>query len=412
MTSIWGTGTGRRRVAAGALGISLLLAGCGSDNSATEQAGEVASGEDATAGGEDPIVIGVIADLTGPFTVYGTNIARNVELAAAEINEAGGVDGRRLEVIVEDIQTDVAATVDKSRKLVQSDDVDMVIGPIGSDANDAAYQTVVAEGETILMYPQVYEGGKCDPLFFHTGATPAQQVPPLIQQLQQEYGPKALLFGADYVWPRRSFEVAKPVIEDGGGEVVGEVYLPLVADDYSELINAIRRSEPDYVFSLYPAVFGAALKALDDAGLLSEDLGLGTIFLGEEGLEAVGGLAAGTYTTLPFFTVAPADGVQDFVDRYRAEYGQDTVPGGGETLGAYAAVHLYAQAVAAAGTTDPAAVAAELPGQSFEGPTGTVTMTDSHHLQQPIQMARVTDDGAYEFVEAFDSVDPGEPCQL
>jgi ABC-type branched-subunit amino acid transport system substrate-binding protein len=400
---MWGKGTSRQLVAA-VLGLGLLGTGCGSGGADAPGAADGAS-EDG------PIVIGVIADLTGPFAVYGTNVSRNVQLAAEEINAAGGVDGRQLEVIVEDIQTDVAATVDKSRKLVQSDGVDVVIGPIGSDANDAALQTVVTEGETILMYPQVYEGGKCDPLFFHTGATPAQQVPGLIERLQAEYGPKALLFGADYVWPRRSFEVAKPVIEAGGGEVVGEVYLPLVADDYSELISAVRESQPDYIFSLYPAVYGAAVKALDDAGLLDDDLGMGTIFLGEESLPTLGDLGTGTYTTLPFFTDAQGDGVDDFVARYRAAYGDDAVPGGGETLGAYAAVHLYAQAVAAAGTTESTAVAAALAGQSFEGPTGTVTMTDSHHLQQPIQTARVNEDGVYEFVEVFDAVEPGESCQ-
>ena len=61
-----------------------------------------------------------------------------------------------VEVIVEDIQTDVAATVDKARKLVDSDNVDLVVGPIGSDANDAAFKTVVEEGDTLLFYPETY----------------------------------------------------------------------------------------------------------------------------------------------------------------------------------------------------------------------------------------------------------------
>ena len=106
-----------------------------------------------------PIRIGVIADLTGPFTVYGTSLARSAELAVEEINSAGGIGGRPVEMIIEDIQTDVAVTVDRARKLVERDQVDLVIGPVGSDANDAAFQVVVTEGERLLLYPETYEGG-------------------------------------------------------------------------------------------------------------------------------------------------------------------------------------------------------------------------------------------------------------
>jgi urea transport system substrate-binding protein len=396
--------------------VSLIASACGgADPIADEPAAEEPT-DDAPDGDEPadttPIKIGIIADLTGPFTIYGTSLSRSAQLAVNEINAAGGIAGRQVELIIEDIQTDVAVTVDKARKLVQQDQVDLVIGPIGSDANDAAYQTVVVEGQTMLIYPETYEGGKCDELFFSTGAVPAQQIRPLIERLQDEYGPKALLFGADYVWPRRSFEIAKPIITEGGGEVVSEVYLPLVAEDYSELITAVRNTDPDYIFSLYPAVWGAALKALEDAGLLSDELGLGTTFLGDPDLAGIGALARNNYTALPFFTVAEGAGVASFLASYADTFGAGEIPSGGESMGAYNAVYLYKQAVEAAGSTDAAAVAAAMVGQNFEGPTGPVTMNASHHLEQTIQLVKVNDAGVYEFVEAFSARDPEEACSL
>jgi urea transport system substrate-binding protein len=371
---------------------------------------EPAPSDEEPADGE-PIRIGVIADLTGPFTTYGTSLSRSAQVAVDEINAAGGIAGQTVELIVEDIQTDVAVTVDKARKLVEQDQVDVILGPIGSDANDAAFQTVVTEGQTMLIYPETYEGGKCDPLFFSTGAVPAQQIRPLIERLSDEYGPKALLFGADYVWPRRSFEIAKPIIDEAGGEVVAEVYLPLVADDYSELITAVRDSDPDYIFSLYPAVWGAALKAMDDAGLLTDDLGLGTTFLGDPDLAGIGPLARNNYTALPFFTSAEGPGVAGFLEAYAATFGEGEIPSGGESMGAYNAVYLYKQAVEAAGTTEPSAVAEAMVGQTFDGPTGPVTMAESHHLEQTIQLVKVNDEGVHEFVEAFSARDPEEACQ-
>ena len=138
----------------------------------------------AASGSGEPIKIGIIADLTGPFTTYGTSLANSAQLAIKEINAKGGIGGRQITVIVEDTQTDVSATVDKARKLVQSDKVDLVMGPIGSDANDAAYKTVVTDGGEPLFYTETFEGGKCNDLYFSFGAVPAQQIRPLIPVLQ------------------------------------------------------------------------------------------------------------------------------------------------------------------------------------------------------------------------------------
>lgn len=369
----------------------------------------VACGGD-DAGSDEPIKIGIIADLTGPFTTYGTSLTRSAELAVSEINAAGGIDGRQIEVIIEDIQTDVAVTVDKARKLVESDNVDLVMGPIGSDANDAAFQTVVEDGGKLLFYTETYEGGKCNDLYFSFGAVPAQQIRPMIPILQAEYGPNVMLFGADYVWPHRSFEIARPIIEGNGGTVVSELYLPLIAEDFTELVQEVRDTKPDYIFSLYPAIWGAALKALEDAGLL-EDVGIGTIFLGDPDYAGIADLAEGDYTALPFFTVAAGDGVADFLSGYEAKFGAGEIPSGGEGIGAYNAVYLYKMAVEAAGSTDPADVAAAMVGLTFDGPTGPVTMTASHHLQQTINLVQAQD-GEYVLVDSFPNQDPEEACSL
>ncbi len=382
----------KRHVLAIAVVLALLAAACGSGDGA----------------GTEPIKIGIIADLTGAFATYGTSLSRSAQLAVDEVNAAGGIDGRQVEVIVEDIQSDVTATVDKARKLVESDHVDVVMGPIGSDANDAAFQTVVQEGGTLLFYTETYEGGKCDELYFSFGAVPAQQIRPLIPVLQAEYGPNVMLFGADYVWPRRSFEIAKPIIEENGGTVVAELYLPLVAEDFTELVRQVRDTQPDYLFVLYPAVWGAALKALDDAGLL-DGLGIGTTFLGDPDFAGIADLAEGEYTALPFFTVAAGDGVQPFLDAFAAKYGAGEIPSGGESVGAYDAVYLYKEAVEKAGTTDAAAVAEALVGLSYDGPTGTVTITPSHHLKQTINLVQAQG-GKYVLVDSFPDQDPEEAC--
>jgi len=401
-----GDGGGATTSVAGAATTSVETTGAATTGAETTSAETTTTGVVA----EGPIKIGIIADLTGPFTTYGNSLARSAQLAVDMINAADGILGRQVEVIVEDIQTDVAATVDKARKLVQSDNVDLVMGPIGSDANDAAFAEVVEAGGKLLFYTETYEGGKCNELYFSFGAVPAQQIRPLIPILQEAYGTNAMLFGADYVWPRRSFEIAKPIIEENGGTVVSELYLPLIAEDFSELVQEVRDTQPDYIFSLYPAVWGAALTALNDAGLL-DSVGIGTIFLGDPDFAGIADLAEGSYTALPFFTVADAPGVQPFLDAYGSEFGEGEIPSGGEGVGAYNAVWLYKQAVEQVGSTDPAAVAEAMVGQTFEGPTGTVEMMPSHHLQQTINLVQAQG-GQYVLVDSFEDMDPEEDCSL
>ena len=152
------------------------------------------------------------------------------------------------------------------------------------------------------------------------------------------------------------------------------------------------------------------MKALDDAGLL-DGVGVGTIFLGDPDYVGIADLAEDSFTALPFFTAADAAGVSPFLDAYAAKFGAGEIPSGGEGVGAYNAVWLYKQAVEEAGSTDPAAVAAAMVGQTFDGPTGRVEMMPSHHLKQTINLVQAQN-GQYVLIDSFADMDPEEACSL
>ena len=78
---------------------------------------------------------------------------------------------------------------------------------------------------------------------------------------------------------------------------------------------------------------------------------------------------------------------------------------------AYNAVYLYKQAVEKAKSTEPQAVAEAMVGQTFEGPTGPVEMTPSHHLAQTINLVQVDGDH-YKLVDSFPDQDPEQDCSL
>src|ERR671936_310366 len=198
----------------------------------------------------DSIKIGVIADQTGPLSPMGCAQANVATLVVDEINAAGGVLGRRLELILEDSGTDDAQATAKAAKLVQVDEVDVLLGGIFSSTRQAIKGPAVDEGETLYIYPEQYEGQEHHPLLFCTGAVPAQQVEPLIPWVMQQTGARTFyLPSADYIWPHVMNRKAHEVASAHGGEILGEEYFPVDHADWGETVERINSSGADIVFN-------------------------------------------------------------------------------------------------------------------------------------------------------------------
>ena len=195
-----------------------------------------------------PIKIGVIAELTGPLSFMGIADANVAKMVVDDINAAGGLLGRRVELIVEDGATTDSVAKAKAAKLVHEDKVDVVVGGIFSSTRQAIKSETV--GRKLYLYPEQYEGQESDPLVFCTGAVPAQQVEPLIPWLMQTTGArKFYLPSADYIWPHLLNKAAARVVRANGGEIVGEEYFPLDHTDYDATIEKIIASGTEVVFN-------------------------------------------------------------------------------------------------------------------------------------------------------------------
>src|SRR4051794_9110110 len=105
-----------------------------------------------------PIKLGVIADQTGPLSFMGIADANVAEMVVDDINAAGGLLGRRIDLRVEDSQTTDSAAGAAAAKLVQRDHVDVLFGGIYSSTRQAISGPAVAEGHTLYIYPEQYEG--------------------------------------------------------------------------------------------------------------------------------------------------------------------------------------------------------------------------------------------------------------
>jgi branched-chain amino acid transport system substrate-binding protein len=194
--------------------------------------------------------MGIATDITGPIAPSGNADWQVAQFTVEQINGAGGIAGRPVELFLEDTASDPRTAVGNVRRLIQQHKVDVAIGAITSAMRQAIKDPIVNRGRTLYIYPQLYEGQECTKFLFCTGPTPAQQVDELIPHLIKEKGRKRFAMpSANYVWPQLLNKYARRVIEANGGEVVFEEYYPLDQPEYSATIGKIRDGRVDCVFS-------------------------------------------------------------------------------------------------------------------------------------------------------------------
>ena len=199
--------------------------GCGSDDEASGGGG---------GSSDEPIKVGVLTDLTGALGVVGKANVAVARFTADEINKAGGVLGRQLEVVVVDGASDPAVNARVASQLVTRDKVDVVIGGITSAEREAVKNIITKRGKTLYLWAASCEGDECGENIWSSGPVPNQQVDPTVDHLLEGGAKTFFLCGNDYIYPRNILKAARARIEAGGGEVVAEEYIPLSATDAPE----------------------------------------------------------------------------------------------------------------------------------------------------------------------------------
>ena len=167
-------------VSSGALAALLVLSACGSrtDDEASAPSSEGSCVE--TDG--DSVKIGFLNSLSGTMAISEQTVRDALDLAAKEINAAGGVLGKQLTIVGEDGQSEPTVFAEKAEKLIKSDCVAAVFGGWTSSSRKAMLP-VFEDNKSLLFYPVQYEGLEASPNIFYTGATTNQQIIPAMDYL-------------------------------------------------------------------------------------------------------------------------------------------------------------------------------------------------------------------------------------
>lgn len=362
----------------------------------------------------DPIKIGGLFHLTGIGQIWGPLQQQPAILAVEEINEAGGVLGRPLELISEDDETNPDVSVQRGTKLALEDEVEAIFGLVYSSTRSAVAANVAERFQVPYFYPTYSEGGVCGRYFVNLGALPNQQLDFFIPYLMDRYGPDFYFVGQDYVWPQESIAYSTQLIESLGGSVVGTEFVPIGGTtDWGPIIGRIRDAAPDVYF---PFIGGddliANLRQFYDFGL-NESIAIASTLLDESFIPAIPEDARGGIpTAASYFMALDTPQNVSFLDRFHERWGDDAIVTNiGEAT--YDSIHLWAKAVEAAGTLDKEAVIDALPTVTFDAPQGEIQIQEgSNHAILRSLIAETQADGTFVVVDDFGLVEPLSDCEI
>ena len=194
----------------------------------------------APADDKGPIKVGILHSLSGTMAISETSLKDVALMTIEEINEQGGVLGRKLEPVVVDPASNWPLFAEKARELIQKEQVAVTFG-CWTSVSRKSVLPVFEELNGLLFYPVQYEGEESSYNVFYTGAAPNQQAIPAVEYLMSEKGGGAkrfVLLGTDYVYPRTTNKILRYFLHEKGvaDEDIMEKYTPFGHTDYQTIV--------------------------------------------------------------------------------------------------------------------------------------------------------------------------------
>ena len=298
-----------------------------------------------------PIVIGVPVGLSGANSVVAPSVVQSAQLAVEEINAAGGILGRKVQLEVADDASGAVGAQKAFDSLIFQKKVDVLISMETSAARNAGLPAV-AKGKTPYIYTSFYEGRSCSPYMYVNAWVPEQQVPPIVDYFMKEKSAKTIfLIGSDYAFGRGMLAFTKQYAESKGVKVVGEEYLPMDGSDWTAVISKLKAAKPDAIIT---STAGGApnvtlTKQLRAAGV---NLPYGNLAVDEGTAKSMGTDAEGIYISASYVTGIDSPANKKFLAAMTKKFGADLKTPNDLSVPQYEAVYAYKAAVEQAKSTD------------------------------------------------------------
>jgi len=354
--------------------------------------------------------IGLFIALSGPASLFGPTQQACAELAAEEINKAGGILGRQIKLIPTDAGGPPAESTKSAVRLMLEEKVDLFIGSHDSATREALVATI--KGKVPYVYTPVYEGGECSFNTYVTADTPEQQIRPSVAWMMKDKGAKGIyLIGDDYVWPRKCNEHAHKYIAENGGKVVAEEYVPFGAPNkFEEIVTRIKSAKPDAVLITLVGADNVNFNRTFAGFGLDKDIARLSLLLEENTLHGIGADASkNLYSCMSYYENAPSTAAKKFKADYVAKFGDKAPQLGRIGADCYEGVYCAKALVTKAGGTDANKCMAASEGITFPTAAGDVTM-HGRHVDKTMFLATCSGT-EFEIIKTFADIKSGDECK-
>ena len=357
---------------------------------------------------KNTVKVGLLHSLSGTMSISETALRDAELLAIKEINASGGILGCQIKPIQEDGLSNPQMFAEKARKLIAEDKVATIFGCWTSDSRKAV-KDVVEEYYSLLWYPVQYEGFEASPNIMYTGSAPNQQIVPAIDYCVENIGTRMYLIGSDYVFPRTANKVIKAQLIHLNATCVGETYVSMHENDFTQIIKEIKKAKPDIIINTLNGDSNASFfSQLRYADVTPDVIPVMSFSISETEIQTIGAeKLEGDYVSWNYFESTDTNKNKQFVENYKKEYGADKAIGD-PIEAAYNSVYLWARACARAGTFDIEPVRIAAKGMSYTAPEGIISVDGlNQHLYKNIRIGKVNAEGMID--ELYSSSAPVRP---
>jgi urea transport system substrate-binding protein len=366
--------------------------------------------------GGKPLRLGLLHSATGGMSLHERPVAQATRFAVEEINAAGGVGGRPVEIVEEDGRSDDDTFAEKARLLIDEKGADVLFGCWTSSSRKRVAE-VCADRDRLLFYSAASEGLEVSPIVVYLGGVPNQNVLPLVEWAAHRKGKKRFyLIGTDAVYSHAVHEILKHKIAELKAEVAGERFVRPGEADFTKVVAELTAANADMVINTIDGQGNISLfNALRGAGVTPKQVATAWVTMSEVELSAFhADKAVGDFSVAGYFDRLSGKANRSFLKRYRDRYGAgERVNDAMQT--AYFGVHLWKNAVEKAGpkggTPDFAALRKALRGLTVDAPEGPVEIDEKtqHAYRTALIGEIVAGESGLDFNVVDTSRDPVRP---
>ena len=351
------------------------LAGCGGDKA---PAGDAAP---------ETIKIGINYELSGDVATYGLDSVTGIEMAFEEINAAGGIDGKQIEILKQDNKSDPAEATSLATKLMTQQGAVIVLGPATSGRFKATVPTANANSVAVISASTtaddvtVDKDGNVQEFAFRTCFTDSFQGTAMANFAMRNFDAKTavIIMDSSSDYAKGLAKNFKATFTAAGGTIVDEAAYVAKDTEFNPILTKLKGKSFDVIF--LPGYY-------QEAGLVIKQAraqGINVPILGADGfdspvlLELAGPEAlSNVYFSNHYSSLDKDPIVTDFIEKFKA--GHDGKEPNGFIAMGYDLGNLVADAIKRAGSADPVAIKDALAStKDFAGVTGTLTMDEFHN---------------------------------